>query len=101
VIFLDLDVRTIITTVVIIDILQAIAIYFQYHYNRTYRGIGWWLLGSVSSAIGFILLLLRDVAPLAQISIILSNILFISALIFYSIGISLFLDRKEILRQGP
>jgi PAS domain S-box-containing protein len=92
---MDLDLRTLIVAVAIIDILQAIVVYFQYRLNRSFRGIGWWLLGSVTVAMGFFSILLREIAPIAQVSIVLSNTLFILGIIFFYVGIKRFFDEKE------
>jgi len=92
---MDLDLRTLTIAVVIIDALQAIAIYFGYRLNKDHQGIGWWLLGSVTVAMGFLSLLFRDIPSIAQISIILSNTLLMLGLIFYYVSILRFLEKRE------
>lgn len=95
---MDIDIRTLSLLVVIVNILQAIAIAFLYVTNRKYRGIGWWLLGSTLTALGFFSLLLRDVTQIVFISIILANLLIVSGSLFIYIGIMRFLDKRENLR---
>ena len=92
---MEIDIRTLAIVLVIIDILQAIAFFFQYRINKTYRGIGWWVLGSSLAATGYFLLLLRDGIPNAFITIILANTLLIAGLFFMYIGIVRFLDQRE------
>ncbi|MBF0530080.1 MAG: PAS domain S-box protein, partial [Deltaproteobacteria bacterium] len=95
--FMNIDMRTLAIVLSITSALQAIAIFFQYLTNKTYRGIGWWLLWSALTAIGFVFMLLRDVVPLAMIpiSITLTNILLLAGQIFLYIGIMRFLDKQE------
>ena len=90
-----MDIRTLAILLGITNILQVIAIFIQYLINKTYRGIGWWVLGFTSNAIGFVLLLLRDSIPIELISIIVTNAFLILGTIFQYIGIMRFLEKKE------
>ena len=92
---INMDIRTLAILLGITNILQVIAIFIQYLINKTYRGIGWWVLGFTSNAIGFVLLLLRDSIPIELISIIVTNALLILGTIFQYIGIMRFLEKKE------
>jgi PAS domain S-box-containing protein len=92
---MNIDIRTLVIVVGITNVLQIIAIFLQYLINKTYRGIGWWVLGFASGAIGFVLLLLRDHISIELISIIAANGLLILGGIFQYIGIMRFLDKKE------
>jgi len=92
---MNIDIRTLVIVAGITNVLQVIAIFLQYLINKTYRGIGWWVLGFASSAIGFVLLLLRDHISIELISIIAANGLLILGGIFQYIGIMRFLDKKE------
>lgn len=92
---MDIDLRTLSLIVVIANILQAFALSFLYISNKKYRGIGWWVLGSVMLATGFFLMLLRDITPVALLTIILSNVLMVSGFVFIYIGVMRFLDRRE------
>gem|GEM_PF-2951503 len=81
----------------IINVLQIIAFSLQYRTNKVHHGIGWWLLWSAATALGFAFTLLRDVVPVEWISdsILLTNVLLFSGHIFLYIGIIRFFDRKE------
>jgi len=95
---MNIDIRTFAFIVGIVDILQVAAIYLLYRLNKTYKGIGWWLLWSAATAMGFLCMLLRDVVPveMVSVSIFLTNVLFIAGLIFLYVGIMRFLDKKEL-----
>jgi PAS domain S-box-containing protein len=90
---MDIDIRTLAIVLAIVADIQAIAFFFQYLINKTYRGIGWWVLGSSLAAFGYVLLLLQGTNPI--LSIILANSLLISGAISIYIGITRFLDQKE------
>jgi PAS domain S-box-containing protein len=92
---MEIDIRTLAIVLVIVYILQAVAFFFQFRINKTYRGIGWWVLGSSLAAMGYVLLLLRDAIPIPLITIILANTLLISGAVFIYIGITQFLDQTE------
>ena len=92
---MNIDIRTLAIVMTMTNVLQAIAIFLQYLINKSYRGIGWWVLGSAMTAMGYILLSLRDIIPIALITIIFANTLIVSGPIFLYIGIMRFLDRKE------
>ena len=92
---MNIDLRTLVIVLGIIDVLQAVALFLQYRINKTYRGIGGWSLGFTSVAMGFILLLFRDFISSDLISIILANTLFILGAIFIYLGSMRFLDKKE------
>jgi PAS domain S-box-containing protein len=90
---MDIDIRTLAIVLAIVADIQAIAFFFQYLINKTYRGVGWWVLGSSLAAFGYVLLLLQDTNPI--ISIILANTLLISGAVSFYIGITRFLDQRE------
>ncbi len=92
---MNIDIRTLVIVLGITNFLQVIAIFLQYLINKSYRGIGWWLLAFLSVALGFITALLRDVVSIKLISIIITNILTISGPLFIYIGITRFLGKKE------
>jgi PAS domain S-box-containing protein len=91
---LDLDLRTFAFAVALIDILQVIAIYFQYRLNKLYHGIGWWLLGITMIAGAFASLLFRDNSSIVQILVVITNILLIPGMYFLYVGVTRFLDNE-------
>ena len=90
---MDIDIRTLAIVLAIVADIQAIAFFFQYLINKTYRGVGWWVLGSSMAAVGYVLLLLQDTNPI--LFIILANTLLISGAVSIYIGITRFLDQTE------
>jgi diguanylate cyclase (GGDEF)-like protein/PAS domain S-box-containing protein len=92
---MNIDLRTLFIVLVMTDFLQAFAIFLQYLLNKTYRGIGWWVLGFTSVALGFALMFLRDFIAIDLISIILANALLVLGAVFIYIGSVRFFDKKE------
>ena len=68
-------------------------LFFQYLNNKTYRGVGWWVLGSSMAAVGYVLLIMQDTNPI--LFIILANTLLILGAVSIYIGITRFLEQKE------
>lgn len=95
---MDIDIRTLSLVVVIANVFQAFAIAFLYVINKKYRGINWWVLGSASTALGFVFLLMRDTVDIALVTIILGNALIVAGSVFTYTGIMRFLDKREDLR---
>jgi two-component system, OmpR family, phosphate regulon sensor histidine kinase PhoR len=92
---MNIDVRTIIIIMGITNILQVIAVFIQFSINKTYKGIGWWLLGFIWVALGSGLIILREFLPYQTINIFATNVLLLSGPVFHYIGIMRFLDKKE------
>jgi diguanylate cyclase (GGDEF)-like protein/PAS domain S-box-containing protein len=93
-----MDIRTIALILGITNILQVAALLLLYRVNKTYRGIGWWVSGFISIAVGFVLLIMRDIVSIALVTIFFGNVLIVSGEILLYIGIMRFLGRKENLR---
>jgi PAS domain S-box-containing protein len=90
-----MDIRTLAIVLGITHVIQLIVFSLQAWINRTYRGIGWWLLWSATAAMGFVFILLRSVPAIEHVSIIAQNALIVLGTVFLYIGIVRFLDRKE------
>jgi PAS domain-containing protein len=70
-----LDMRTLILSYAITNILVTLFIASLWYPNRArYAGLGFWLVGFVLQVVGFLFLLLRDVAP-DFVSIVLASVL--------------------------
>jgi len=95
----EIDLRTIIFGLGVTHLMQILVFYHQYRINKTYKGIGWWLMWSAAETLGFFIILLREIFPsLVPLFIILQNTLIISGTAFIYIGVSVFLDRKVNLK---
>jgi PAS domain S-box-containing protein len=96
---MNIDINTLAVVLGILSVLQVVAISLQYLINKTYSGIGWWLMWSALTTAGFTFMFLRNCVPSGFIltSIFLTNILLFLGHIFLYIGIMRFLERKEHL----
>ena len=90
---MEIDIRTLAIFLAIVADIQAIAFFFQYLINKTYRGVGWWVVGSSMAAVGYVLLIMQDTNPI--LFIILANTLLILGAVSIYIGITRFLEQKE------
>lgn len=91
---MKLDIQTLAFVLSLTYVNQVIALFVQYRMNRTYRGIGWWLLGSTLMAIGVILMPMLTVKSL-EILVRLANPLVVLGQIFLYLGIMHFLNEKR------
>ncbi len=73
---------------------QSTALIFQFLLNRSYRGPGWWLAGTVVKAVGFLLMTVSDERFLWIVSI-LANPLVVLGQVFLNLGIRRFLGLKR------
>ena len=92
---MKLDISTLNMLMVLFAIIQAAILLFQYELNKSYRGLGWWALGSVAGATGFTLNIFRDIGFLREWILIFSNALVVIPAIFFHIGIARFLSQNE------
>lgn len=95
---MNLDIRTLAFILSLTCITQVIALLIQYIENKTYHGIGWWLAGSISMALGFIFLVLGQVKHVGPIAM-LGNPLLMLGRVFLFIGIIRFIGKKENARM--
>lgn len=91
---MKLDIQTLTFILSLTFVTQVIALFVQYRVNRTYRGMGWWLLGSGLMALGFIFMPMLTVKSL-EMFVRIANPLVVLGQIFLYIGIIQFLDMKE------
>jgi PAS domain S-box-containing protein len=92
---MNIDLRTLILVAGITNFIQVVAIFCQRQIYKSYRGVGWWLLGFLSIAVGFIFTLLRDVTTFKLLTIIAGSTLTFSGPVFVYIGVMRFLNKKE------
>ncbi len=94
-IFMNLDIRTLIAVAGITHVVLLTVFSYQYFINKSYRGIGWWVLWSAAEAVGFAFMLLREIPAINTFAIILQNMMIVLGMIFLYIGIMRFFDKKE------
>jgi PAS domain S-box-containing protein len=95
---MSFDVRTFAFILGLTHCMQVVVFVHQYKVNKTYPGVGWWLLWSATEAVGFVFILLRDIPGIHLPAVIVQNILLVLGTLFLYIGVMRFLDRKENMR---
>lgn len=95
---MEIDIRTLILILGVSHLMQVVVFFHQYKVNKTYNGIGWWLLWSAAESIGFLSMLLRGIPSFFQFVVMIQNISIISGTIFIYIGIMRFFNKKENLK---
>ncbi|HNX23366.1 MAG TPA: diguanylate cyclase [Spirochaetota bacterium] len=91
---MKLDISTLVFITSIIFTTQTIAVFVQYKVNKTYNGLGQWLMGAVLQAMGFLLMLTLNIRSIWMLSIFANPLVYSGQIILY-IGIVKFLDKKE------
>lgn len=91
---MNLDIQTLAFISCLIFLTQSIALFIQFLINRTYRGVGWWLLGSTLWALGVIFMPMVAIKRLELFARV-ANPLIVLGLIFLYVGIIKFLNEKE------
>lgn len=92
---MKLDIRTIAFITSLIFCTQTIAVFLQYRVNKTYHGLGWWFTGAILQALGFLLMLTFNIPSIHLLSIFANPLIFLGQIFLY-IGITIYLDKKEI-----
>lgn len=72
-----------------------VALCIQYKINKTYDGVGWWLLWSIFGFFGFGFTLLRDIPGMFEVVATLQNTTIVLGSIFIYTGTARFLNTKE------
>ena len=83
---------------IIINIIQITVFGLHCATNRSYSGIGLWLVGFINLTAGLFFLLLNGLGMYNPIPVIVSNALFISGFFMIYAGIKRFFGRKENMR---
>ena len=90
-----MDIGTIALMVGVSHFLRVVVLAVQFAINRTYRGIGWWLVWSASVAIGATVVPLRAVPSLRNLSILVQNDVMVVGVIAFYVGLMRFVGGKE------
>lgn len=89
-----LDIKTLALIQCLIFITQVIVLFVQFKIDKTYRGIGWWVLGTACMSLGVILMPLVTVKSLQILATIANPLVILGQILLY-IGVLRFLDKKE------
>ncbi|MCX8009326.1 MAG: GGDEF domain-containing protein [Patescibacteria group bacterium] len=92
---MEIDVRTLVLVVGIVQIIQVIAVFLQYLLNKTYSEMKWWVLGYTLLAIGYGLWLLREIPFWGSFAIYFGNTSQLLGASSIYVGIMRFLNKKE------
>ena len=95
---MGIDIRTLVFVLGITHLIQMAAFLQQYRTNRTYPGIGWWLLWSAAEVLGFTCILLRGIPSIFKFVVVAQNSLLVLGTIFLYVGVRRFLDKRENLQ---
>ena len=90
---MELNVLTLIIVLSLILGTQVIALFVQYKVNRSYKGIGYWLMGSSLMSIGFVIMPLVTLKSIEVIARIANPILVLGHICLY-IGVKKFISGK-------
>ena len=91
---MDIDIRTFVLLLGITHLIQVAVFYQQYKTNKSYQGVGWWLMWSIAEIVGFAGMLLRGIPSIHLIAMIIRNSGIFLGTIFVYIGVMRFLDKK-------
>ena len=78
----------------LVFVAQVIALFVQYSVNRSYRGIEWWVRGSIAMALGVVLMPALLVKSLEMLAIVANPLVVFGQILIY-IGIMQFVGKKE------
>ena len=78
----------------LIFLTQVIVLFVQYRINRDYRGIRWWVWGSVLMALGVIFMPMVTIKSLLIFAMISNPLIVLGQILLY-VGIMEFLDKKS------
>lgn len=92
--FMSIDVRSIIIVLGITQLIQILIFSYQYIVNKNIKGPGWWLLWSATEAVGFFMMLFRNVPKVSLPVLMFQDIFLLLGMIFIYIGVINFLDKK-------
>ena len=89
-----LDIRTVVTILGMIQVLQVLVFYYQFSANRSVNGPGWWLLWSIAETVGFFLLLLRNIPSFIFLGKLTMDLVMLLGAVFVYIGVMKFFGKK-------
>ncbi len=90
-----MDLQTLIIVVILANALQASALFGLYRVGRIASGPGWWVLGSISITLGFVMHALRQVPAIEHSAIVGNNLMFFAGLALLYVGVMRFFGKRE------
>ena len=95
---LSFDIRTISLVLGITHLIQLIVFIHQYRINKSYKGIGWWVIWSIAELLGFIIILFRNIHSIQVPVIITYNVLIMAGVVSMYFGIRRFFGKSLNLK---
>ena len=95
---IEIDLRTLVLILGVTHFIQFLVFFQQFKINKTYNGIGWWVMWSAAEVIGFGAMLHRDIPSLLTEVIIVQNSMIVAGIVFLYIGVRRFLDKNVNFR---
>jgi PAS domain S-box-containing protein len=95
---LSFDIRTISLILGITHLIQLIVFIHQYRINRSYKGIGWWVIWSIAELLGFIIILFRNIHDIQVPVIIAYNVMIMAGVVSMYFGIRRFFGKNLNLK---
>lgn len=90
-----LDVKTLVISLTVISTMLGLVLCFYWTVRKTYHGFGFWVVGTLLSAAGYFLLVLRTEIPLG-LSVLGSNLLFSGAAVCKLDGVRRFIQDRAL-----
>jgi PAS domain S-box-containing protein len=94
----EIDLRTLVLILGVTHFIQFLVFFHQFKINKTYNGVGWWLMWSAAEVIGFGAMLHRSIPSLLSGVIIVQNSMIVAGTVFLYIGVRRFLDKNVNFR---
>lgn len=94
----EIDIRTLVLILGFTHLMQVVIFFQQFRVNKTYQGIGWWLLWSAAETIGFGFMFLRNIPSIFPLVVIVQNSMLVAGTVFLYVGVKKFLDSKLNLK---
>ena len=88
------DISTIVFFTSMMFLALTLILFVEYKINKTDKGLGWWVVGTLMQGVGFFLMLALTIRPIRMLSIF-ANPIVCAGQIAINIGILRFLERKE------
>ncbi|MCK9411161.1 MAG: PAS domain-containing sensor histidine kinase [Prolixibacteraceae bacterium] len=92
---MNIDIYTFGIVLGIFYAIQFVIFLIEFYYNRSYKGIGWWLIYAATSLFGFLCLIARQIKSIEHLAIFGQNVAFITASFLLYIGLMRFLGKRE------